>query len=368
MGIIGNGILGLGEQGIIAGRRARYLLLDRFLTDDPAPIASPRTCQPGPGTLTVVDTNSIIGISSGKVHVNGNPAVNDGIISQSTFARKAGRAFLWEISDRTRITSQHRFGLAQNPLAVSDLDIGLDYQDTDPNAIRIKTGVTVIDSNVPIGSDVHHFAAIMRGSGGFLLARNGGSGPYTLHWVYNTISAALYTKFWSGPGSANFKIDNFRVVDLGGRFATDYGLATSRLTSPVVGQEANNEADALIDFTFTHSNVVSTNIYYRRVDANNYYEFQSRASDGLVFIRKWSGGVASTKWQSAVGFAVNGQTYRVVIKLDDSTHILYINNVKQIGFTDAEHATATTMRVVAAGGGVAELVGWPLRVSLPLGV
>lgn len=34
----------------------RYLLLDRFLVDQAAPLESPRTCQPGPGQLTITDT------------------------------------------------------------------------------------------------------------------------------------------------------------------------------------------------------------------------------------------------------------------------------------------------------------------------
>ena len=33
-----------------------FLLRDEFTTPDAAPITSPRTCEPGPGTLTFVDT------------------------------------------------------------------------------------------------------------------------------------------------------------------------------------------------------------------------------------------------------------------------------------------------------------------------
>jgi len=43
-----------------------WLLYDEFTTADAAPITSPRTCEPGPGTLTLVQTDGSQALSGGK--------------------------------------------------------------------------------------------------------------------------------------------------------------------------------------------------------------------------------------------------------------------------------------------------------------
>lgn len=48
-----------------------YLLNDQFTTDAAAPLASPRTCEPGPGTLTLVQNDGQFSISGGEVGVSG---------------------------------------------------------------------------------------------------------------------------------------------------------------------------------------------------------------------------------------------------------------------------------------------------------
>jgi hypothetical protein len=56
------------------------LLYDTFTTDDAAPITSPRTCEPGPGVATIVDTTNKLTISGGAlVFSEGNTAGNPGI-------------------------------------------------------------------------------------------------------------------------------------------------------------------------------------------------------------------------------------------------------------------------------------------------
>jgi len=45
----------------------RYLLYDEFITPDAAPLTSPRTCEPGPGTLAITDTASVLSISGGQL-------------------------------------------------------------------------------------------------------------------------------------------------------------------------------------------------------------------------------------------------------------------------------------------------------------
>ena len=51
-----------GEQA-----RSKYLLFDDFLTADPAPLVTPRTCEPGPGQMIVNDPSGVLSISSGSL-------------------------------------------------------------------------------------------------------------------------------------------------------------------------------------------------------------------------------------------------------------------------------------------------------------
>lgn len=46
-----------------------YLLRDEFIVPDAAPLASPRTCEPGPGTLTVVDAAGKFSVAGGNLNV-----------------------------------------------------------------------------------------------------------------------------------------------------------------------------------------------------------------------------------------------------------------------------------------------------------
>jgi hypothetical protein len=46
------------------------LLHDEFTTEDPNPVASPRTCEPGPGTLVVVDSDAQLSIAGGRLRVD----------------------------------------------------------------------------------------------------------------------------------------------------------------------------------------------------------------------------------------------------------------------------------------------------------
>ncbi len=49
------------------GGELTWLLYDEFTTADAAPITSPRTCEPGPGTLTAFQPSDQLGIVGSKL-------------------------------------------------------------------------------------------------------------------------------------------------------------------------------------------------------------------------------------------------------------------------------------------------------------
>src|SRR5690606_9097667 len=73
-----------------------WLLRDEFLTDEAAPLASPRTAEPGPGTLTIADDDECWAISSSALQsLKANETEQQpAIYSETGLARVAGRALL----------------------------------------------------------------------------------------------------------------------------------------------------------------------------------------------------------------------------------------------------------------------------------
>ncbi len=74
-----------------------FLLRADFTTDDAAPVESPHTAEPGPGTLTITDAEDKWSISSGKLNtapyatpVFGAPSA----ISANAVTRAAGVALV----------------------------------------------------------------------------------------------------------------------------------------------------------------------------------------------------------------------------------------------------------------------------------
>src|SRR5690554_5370131 len=105
---------------VIQGRLSRvsgvtpivWLLRDEFLTDEAAPLASPRTAEPGPGTLTLVQNDGQMSISDGKllIPVQVTPAWGDQGFYGPAMARIAGRALVttltWTVRDDCMIAWQ----------------------------------------------------------------------------------------------------------------------------------------------------------------------------------------------------------------------------------------------------------------------
>jgi len=91
------GGLGLG-QGAGAAAAIAWTFLDNFTTDDAAPITTPRTCEPGPGTWTVTQTGNDIDLVSGEAVFSGYVSSSDpSLVSVSSYARSIGRALITNV-------------------------------------------------------------------------------------------------------------------------------------------------------------------------------------------------------------------------------------------------------------------------------
>lgn len=348
---------------LLFGQQIRYLLKATFSSDIAAPLPASLPVDVG-GPLTVVDTNSIMSQSGGRFVINGTAVVNDRLGPNTTFSRQRGRALLLDCLTRTTILS----GSARMAWAVTDAttttDYGIDWFST--TQYRIRTNLVVVDT-ITIGSGDSSIAIIMRSTGAFLLMRSGLTGPYTLAWIYDVGTSALYAHaFVLQSGAHNFATDNFRVLDLApldSRFATDTGLATSRLTSPAAGTTTTHSADALIELTFSY-NGTAMYFQYRRTSATNSWEVD--ADTGTVYLYQVVAGVYTSRGSSGSTFTATN-TYRVVIVAEGNVHKVYVNNTLKVTYTDAGNFqnTATGISVDAVSASMSEVIAWPRTVSLP---
>ena len=73
-GVMRGGVLGSGSGGLSA---VQFLFRDDFITDEGAPMVSPRTAEPGPGTWTLVDGGNDVSIVGEELIIADENANND---------------------------------------------------------------------------------------------------------------------------------------------------------------------------------------------------------------------------------------------------------------------------------------------------
>jgi len=356
--------LGTGRALFNAAAALTYILRDQFSTNASAPLTTPRTCEPGPGTLTLVDTNNIISIASERLTINGTPAANDRVVS-SAQTRNAGRAFLLSVPTRTTVTSAIILGLAQT--ATGAPDYAIDYSTT--SAIRLKQGTGAIDASFSLGTGIHDFAFIMRGTGAFLLTRNGGSGDYRLAWVYNLQTASEIARiFFSSAAAMNFTADDFRIIDLGSVWTNDYGIAIDRKATTSANDTITTAADGTVEHTLTAATGVTQDIQVRRTDDNNCIIVRCDQGAGTIKLYEKNGGTETEKTGGTTTQTwTNGTAYRVIINLNGSTVKTYVQQGSNAPVSKNNNASVTFNQAVAgakvdrAG---TEFVSWPLMVTL----
>lgn len=195
-----------------------HLLYDEFLTAvSPAPTT--RTCEPGPGTLSILDgATPIMSISNGKFVVNGTPSVGSRrIATASAYQRVAGR--LWEITVFEVTTSGTlRIGL---DTAVDNLpQYRIDYGGgtTTVNIIDGSTGSPInILVSLSVGSTPHQWRFVTLDTGCYLFEGT------DLIWRFDAATfTPIFLYSWLNDAVAyDFKLEDYDIRDVGGAIGAD---------------------------------------------------------------------------------------------------------------------------------------------------
>lgn len=337
-----------------------FLLRDDFTTNASAPLTSPRSCEPGPGTLTLVQNDGQLSVSASALSfpAQSTPVYGDLGLYSAAIPRVAGRALVYSINLST--VSYCRAGFNNGSAAA---DVFLDTLGIAPGGINICVS-SAIDNGAGESlstSTVYKIAITQRSTGtlGFLWR----AGTWKLIWVFitaNTASPRVSFSNYSAIGT----LDNFRVLDLPAPFGTDYGLATTLLSgSQSASQAFTHEANGLVYFdsiTKPSSGVVRVAVRY--VDDNNCWIQEVNSSGDLKLIEKVAG-VESTRITSA-GVYTSG--HRSSLIFDGTTIRQYSNNVLRGTYASASNfATATAGKILdlGTGGAVSDVNSWPRALS-----
>lgn len=348
---------------------AIYLLRDEFTTDDAAPLASPRTCEPGPGTLTAVQTDGQLSISSGALAFPAQTTANFGDLGFTTggLARAIGRA----LSVNARYSTVPGAGQYSHMLMWANT-VPVTAAGHRSHWMLVTGGSPTIwlgdASDVLTGQAIavnttYQLGIVMRSAGAWFLAKGGSLAEWTLLWASVTANTAtVYPAFQNRHGVGT--LDSLRAFDLAAPWATDYGIATQQLAGArAPGDTFTHEANALIEFTVgTVPAALQIELRFRVQDATNYWQV-TVDSTGALDLDEVVAGVV-TQRGTAAGVVANGD--RIVIVADGTTIRVYEANTIRITYAAAANFQTETdgeLETEGTGGAVTDIVSWPRTLS-----
>jgi hypothetical protein len=245
---------------------------DQFTTDDAAAISSPRTCEPGPGTITV--TGSDQAIASRLVTCPSNVA-NQGFLSGSAYALSAGRAMVVKNFQLTGAPSAT--GLAWGFVGTSALSLTMRagfYLNNTGLYCNSDNQAGGLVAAQPTASVDYDYAVVERATGHFLLYKLSSASQWTLLHVNDTSTTTpLYPsmRYTSCP----LQFGRWRVFD-------SWSIPRSYYSaSGTIGVVSSGSADFVAKMRCTGTDAQS--LIFRRQDADNYWYAERAATTFRLF-------------------------------------------------------------------------------------
>lgn len=374
-----------------AGTPVNWLLLDRFTTNAAAPLASPRTCEPGPGTLTLTDTGNKLSIVGSKL-VSAAPTVgfSDPRVSGTTIARVQGRALMvrgakgtsWRIGFADSADTSPRGGPLLNSSAF------FHYDNASPvGGLVAASGATSYDMLI-VQQDYNTFSAVLGGawaawtmlfSGGIRNAAN------------ITVNAAATQKIYFDVNAA-WEVDSLEEWDLLGVYSLSYGWATVHETEPapagVTGTVSSADMLAIVEWTPAAAATMELSI--RRTDNDNRWIVRCDQTGSTVKLIERNAGVETERASAAMAWGtgskqrvwVRAETQRISFGTEVSLKGTYTtasfnqavagvavsaSNATSLGYWRAYPLALPTTPVAGTAAGIAPIQVFPYGDSVTVG-
>jgi hypothetical protein len=353
-------------------RVSAYLVRAAFAVDRAAPL--PADYRATAGRLTILDTESKLSISGGRLQVAGGratPVLGDPGLKQVAptnvgFGRVPGRAFLHK-SNRTTSGGTWRTGWSISAVATSPTTGVLHNADQTMNIIVNGSAAVATGQSMALNTE-YDLAYVLRATGCFILINGGAFSAWTLLWVTNVETQGAVWGHLANNNSVGTWGDYRIVSQLGAPLNSDYGIATQRLVTPAASTAFTHTADAHIEATVTTLPSAGTiDLRFRQQDASNYWQVTISSTGALTLNEV----VAGTPTQRATAAAAVANGNRVYLVLNGSSIKAWSNNVLKWTYASASgFATATggLLNSLGTGGVVAEAISWPMLPPFPVGV
>jgi len=346
---------------LLSGESIVYLFRDEFTTGESAPLTTPRACEPGPGTLTIVDTGNKLSIASGRLirTAAGGTAWTDPRVYGGAQTRAAGLAFSLSLNGVTNYGDMFGWRIATTGGAaniIGALASGTDfYAWIGPASGQILCGA--------IAAGEHKICSILRASGSFIVMDG------NLIYVNVTSTATPVYPSWqiSDVGVRTTSLDYMCVRQLPAPWNSDYGVATGYVASPSSGEELTHEADCSAFVYWTAATGAVLEFDVRRTDADNRWVVRCDQSGSTIKLIERNAGTETERSSAAQTFT-DGAVYVIQVMPRGTTIrtavISAAAGANKNAYTSATfNQTATLAKVAVTGGTLANFVTWPYTLS-----
>lgn len=218
------------------GSPVTYLFRDEFTTDEAAPLTSPRTAEPGPGTWAVTDTGNVLSVAGDALDCAVNTTMPS-LVTTNAFTVAAG------------LTCVTRWAQVSGYM-----NVGLNSSTRRWRGVGLANGITPASGqNVPVtNNDYYRTATVVTATGDTLFLINGGVQypDWVLVWVqFSTLGGSIGCSIASGSNGSRVKVDYMRVYMVTSLAINS--ILTLNITSPADQTEYTGDADGIIDLTVT---------------------------------------------------------------------------------------------------------------------
>ncbi len=288
-----------------------FLLREAFTTDESAPLTTPRTAVPGPGTLKFLDTQDYASITGGKwttsdINGNNDPALWD----DDGQTRAAGLAVYGKVTCNN--FAYFGFGvnntgrILRNSILMNNASLAI--YDT-----SVLASLTSGDAVVP-GTEYELGVVAMAGGGSHYLIKGGTYTDWTRLFISHTeATATLYGGYTPRVGGTDIHtVDDFSIFQLPTPWDTDTGMAYAELAgSRNAGDLFTHPANGHIIFDVpTLPSAGQIEIRFHVQDNQNYWQ-ATIDSAGDFDLDEVVAGVA-TQWATSAAAVVAGNKVELI--------------------------------------------------------
>lgn len=284
-----------------------WLFLEKFDTDDNAPLTNPLPLSPGPGgNWTPTNTNNALAISSGNLTVAGTTnAGGDGIIAASGLSRAEGLTVMQGFSAFT-YGIVYPFVSAGSSLATTGLGT---FPSSSASLLYSRVAYIIsISNNLPQAGDTY---AVVVFSTGSAILRYRSSAWLLLFVERASAGAALYPQINNatvGGGLSNYSLSGYGAAVLDNVTRTNF--VTDSTDSASANATITHTADGVLEATHQFVGGETYEISFRRTDDNNRWLLRVVLNTDTATLVKVESGVETVVATNATkNFSTTGTTW-----------------------------------------------------------